>query len=394
MLASYWRAALKIAAVPILALNAVAQQPHLDVAKAPHLKVDLQTALQGGVDWLLANQAKDGTWGSHHSPRPIEVLCDVPGSHQSFRVATTSLCVMALEQSRVKTPEVKQAISRGIDALLAQHDVKRPSGLEHYTTWGLGYGLQAFGEHLKAHPDDPRKKQIHAACKTMVQRLKKHQCLDGGWGYLSLDEVPTFQPSFTSMSFTTATMLIGLSRAMEVGVEVPEEMVKRAVASIARCETRAKAFTYGEIWRMNPLGSVNNIKGAACRGPGNMEAMALFGKEWSDGRWSHALHALLVEHTRFQIAGIRRPIPHESHYGVSGYFYLFGHYYASLAMKRLPEAKRKRFEPELLKAVLLCREPDGSFWDYPLYSYHKPYGTAYAIMALASLPSATELPQP
>ncbi len=375
-----------------LSVAAPAQQPHLDVADAAHLKVDRQTALAGGVDWLVAHQAKDGTWGSHHSPRPIEVLCDVPGSHQTFRVATTSLCVMALEHSGSKDPAVKKAISRGIDAILAQHDVKRPSGFEHYTTWALGYGLQAFGEHLKAHPDDPRKAQIRAACKTMVKRLQLHQCLDGGWGYLSLDEVPTFQPSFTSMSFTTSTLLIGLSRAKDVGVEVPAKMIERAVDSLKRCETRAKAFTYGEIWRMNPLGSVNNIKGAACRGPGIMEAMTLFGEKWSNDRWSHALNALLIEHTRFQIAGLRRPIPHESHYGVSGYFYLFGHYYASMAIKRLPEKRRAQFESALLKAVLLTREPDGSFWDYPLYSYHKPYGTAYAVMALASLPTSVEFP--
>ena len=37
----------------------------------------------------------------------------------------------------------------------------------------------------------------------------------------------------------------------------------------------------------------------------------------------------------------------------------------------------------LAEAVLACRQPDGSFWDYPLYSYHKPYGTAYALIALA-----------
>jgi hypothetical protein len=32
---------------------------------------------------------------------------------------------------------------------------------------------------------------------------------------------------------------------------------------------------------------------------------------------------------------------------------------------------------------MVCRDPDGSFWDYPLYSYHKPYGTALALIALS-----------
>jgi hypothetical protein len=95
------------------------------------------------------------------------------------------------------------------------------------------------------------------------------------------------------------------------------------------------------------------------------------------------LNALLIDHQRFQIAGLRRPVPHESHYGVSGYFYLFGHYYAALINQRLNAEDQAKYAPLLERAVMLCRQPDGSFWDYPLYSYHKPYGTAFALLVLA-----------
>mgnify|MGYP002848887534 FL=1 len=60
--------------------------------------------------------------------------------------------------------------------------------------------------------------------------------------------------------------------------------------------------------------------------------------------------------------------------------------YAAMMMEQLPEVDRIRNGKDLVSAVLLCRQPDGSFWDYPLYSYHKPYGTAYAIMALSRVP--------
>ena len=33
--------------------------------------------------------------------------------------------------------------------------------------------------------------------------------------------------------------------------------------------------------------------------------------------------------------------------------------------------------------LLPLQEPDGSWWDYQLYGYHKPYGTAYVLMTLA-----------
>jgi len=36
----------------------------------------------------------------------------------------------------------------------------------------------------------------------------------------------------------------------------------------------------------------------------------------------------------------------------------------------------------LLTHMLPYQESDGSWWDYAMWDYHKPYGTAYAIMTL------------
>jgi hypothetical protein len=90
-----------------------------------------------------------------------------------------------------------------------------------------------------------------------------------------------------------------------------------------------------------------------------------------------------VDNHRFAIAGLRRPIPHESWYAVSGYFYLYGQAYAGLTLEHLRPADRRVFGPKIAAAVLKARQPDGSFWDYPLYGFHKPYGTGFALMALA-----------
>ena len=39
---------------------------------------------------------------------------------------------------------------------------------------------------------------------------------------------------------------------------------------------------------------------------------------------------------------------------------------------------------EKLAALIIAKqEKDGSWWDYPLYDYHQPYGTGYCLMALA-----------
>ena len=112
-------------------------------------------------------------------------------------------------------------------------------------------------------------------------------------------------------------------------------------------------------------------------------ALRRFGGKVVPSDFERAFDDLLVRFPDYQKAGVRRPIPHESWFQISGYFYLYGHAYAAWALDELPAARRRRAAELLVQAVLYCRDPDGSFWDYPLYSYHKPYGTAFALVTLA-----------
>ena len=132
----------------------------------------------------------------------------------------------------------------------------------------------------------------------------------------------------------------------------------------------------------NPRSGINERKGSACRNPLCHYALDLFGEAPAEDAYVESLRDLLVRHAGFQKAAVRRPIPHESWYAVSGYFYLYGHAYAAYVLQQLPEAQQRALWPTLVEAVMVCHQPDGSFWDYPLYSYHKPYGTAFALIAL------------
>ena len=68
---------------------------------------------------------------------------------------------------------------------------------------------------------------------------------------------------------------------------------------------------------------------------------------------------------------------------MAGYFYYYGHFYAALCADEL-EPERARTHHARLAAILLpLQEKDGSWWDYPFYDYHQPYGTGFALIALA-----------
>ena len=67
---------------------------------------------------------------------------------------------------------------------------------------------------------------------------------------------------------------------------------------------------------------------------------------------------------------------------VAGYFYYFGHYYGAICLDQLPNDERAPYQAMLAKLMLDRQKKNGSWWDYPLYDYHQPYGTAFALMTL------------
>ncbi len=345
--------------------------------------VPVKEAVDGAIKWLVEHQNENGSWGSHESSRPIEVLASPPGSQYAFRSATTALCIIALRDSGAQTDAVGKAIDKGLDFLLKEYDVKRQSGMEHYNVWAFGYALQCFGEEIRRAPEGPRVKALREASAAVVKRLEEYQTTDGGWGYLSLHPVPTDQPSDTSMSFTTATMLVGLSRAKDVDIQLPQKMIDRAVDHIRRSRLSDDAFLYGEYLKYRPRMGINEIIGSACRTPVCLLVLEMFGEKVSLATYKRVVDNLLISCAPYQKSGVRRPIPHETWFNISGYFYLYGHAYAAYVIEKLDKKDQTKYWPLLNDAVQYCREPDGSFWDYPLYSYHKPYGTAFALIALS-----------
>jgi hypothetical protein len=92
----------------------------------------------------------------------------------------------------------------------------------------------------------------------------------------------------------------------------------------------------------------------------------------------------LISRNGWLSLGRKRPIPHESYFQIAGYFFYFGHYYAALTISQLPADQRPFYQDHLATILIGLQETDGSWWDYPLYNFHKPYGTSFALMSLSA----------
>jgi hypothetical protein len=109
-------------------------------------------------------------------------------------------------------------------------------------------------------------------------------------------------------------------------------------------------------------------------------------RQWGDGKVTDAVLATwldrLFARNLWLDMGRKRPIPHESHFAIAGYFFYFGHYYAALCIEELKPEARPFYQDHLAAVLLPLQEKDGSWWDFPLYNYHQQYGTAFALMSL------------
>jgi hypothetical protein len=346
----------------------------------------LQSSARRGVDFLLQDQNEDGSWGSATRTKGLNIYAPVPGAHHAFRAAVTSLCLAALVESGDTRPEVHQAIQRGW-IWLQQHlpHVRRAETDAIYNVWTHAYSIRALSTLHQQYFGDDVTSQSRAIrlIEQQVQMLARYEGIDGGWGYYDFG-AHTQRPNASPTSFTTATALIALHQAKQLGVAVPEPMVQRAIASMRRQQKPDFSYYYSDNGPTSnrPMWEINRPGGSLGRSQSCNLALRLWGDRSITDQVLEVWLDRLFARNLWLDMGRKRPIPHESHFLVAGYFFYYGHYYAALCMEQLPESQRAAHQAQLARVLLRLQERDGSWWDFPFYDYHQPYGTAMAVMSL------------
>ncbi|MEO0413453.1 MAG: prenyltransferase/squalene oxidase repeat-containing protein [Verrucomicrobiota bacterium] len=346
-----------------------------------------EDAIQRGIDHLVETQNKDGSWGSARQTKGLNIYAPVPSAHQAFRAAVTAMAVAALIESGFAIDgAAKESLERGEAYLLEElPEVRRASADALYNVWAHAYGIEALVNMYARHDGDlPKRERIVSVINGQIKRLGRYTSIDGGWGYYDF-RAQTAKPSSSSMPFTTATALIVLKEASEIpGVEVPEVMVERALAAIQRQRKPDETYLYGEYLRTRPMRDINRGAGSLARTQACSYALRIWGDESVTDEIVTEWLNRLKDRQGWLDMGRKRPIPHESWAAVAGYFYYYGHYYAGKCIALLPDDEQPKQKAQLQKLILDRQDADGSWWDFPFYSYHQPYGTAYAVMTLVS----------
>ncbi|NIP95077.1 MAG: hypothetical protein GWO24_17170 [Akkermansiaceae bacterium] len=351
----------------------------------PVTRAEIDAAIRRGVDFLISSQNRNGSWGAATMTKGLNITADIPGAHHAFRAGTTGLALEGLLASGDRRPETLSAIDRAEAYFLKELPrLRRATTSQLYNTWGHSYGLKALSalyEHREG--DQARRSALRNLAQQQVQMLTRYEDVNGGWGYYDFDEV-TRKPTGIPTSFTTATVMLAMKKARKVmEVELPEREVKRGMAFLRRQQTPDFAYVYSDSHRFRPRYGINRPGGSLCRS----QACNAARRFWDDQSVTDEvlkvwLDRLILRNGWVDIAR-KRPIPHETHFSNSGYFYYYGHYYAMDCIALLPETERSVYYQHYAKIMLSKQEKNGCWWDYPLYSYHQAYGTGYALRVLS-----------
>lgn len=346
-------------------------------------KLELDSAIERGIAFLEQSQTKDGSWGGPTLTKDLNIYAPTPGGHQAFRAGTTALCVAALVDCRDYSYRSDPMIEKGEAWLLKHlHDLRRANQDALYNVWGHAYGIEALARlHTYHDGDQERQRALLAEIQHQIDLLRRYETTKGGWGYYDFHmhlQRPTAEPT----SFTTATVLYALHRARAIGAEVPQDLIDRGLEVLRRQQRPDLAYLYSEDMRTAPGFEVNKPGGSVGRSQACNFVLRLYGdKSVSDASmlaWAKRLYARNL----WLDIGRKRPVPHESWFLVAGYFFYYGHYYAALGLDELPAESRSGMQDQLAHVIIRLQEKDGSWWDYPLYNYHQPYGTGFALMTL------------
>ena len=334
--------------------------------------------IRRGVEFLVKNQQPEGYWGTGLETRGYEVYHMVPGTHDAQRVATTALCVMALREVGET-----EAHRKAVTWLVEHGQARRDHGMLLYNIWAHTYGLQALAREIQLPPEkhvQPVEKMRKAA-QWHLDRLMRYEVFLGGWNYYDF-ESQTQRPSMQATSFGTASGLIALWEARRAGIEVPQKLIDRCVLRLEEMRLPNGAYLYGGDHRYVPRHQANMPRGSVGRTQACNDALWLWGsKKVPESAVRDGLEMFFREHIFIEM-GRQRQYPHEAWYATAPYYYYYGHYYTGRLLERLGPEATKKYGDQLAEVVVPHQEPDGSWWDYAMWDYHKPYGTAFAVMTL------------
>ncbi len=353
---------------------------------ASEIAAAARVAFNRGIEWALTNQRGNGAWGSFETARISEIFLDTQASHRAFGTATTALVAWSLIEPAHTDARCRAALERGLTELLSHDPAGRASGKTFYSVWAHTYMLELAAAVLRDETLASFHEPMRARMAKELLLVRREQGTEGGWGYYDFKFTGVNPSGNESTSFNTAAMILAMKAAEAQGGSVPEGTYEDATRAILRMKLPSGTFAYGTYAQLAPRADYNKVSGSSGRLQScNVALHSVHAGDVTQEVLLRGVQHLRDTHQYIEI-GRGRTRPHEAFYQTSGYYYYFGHYYAACALALVPPSpERAELVRWLAQVMVHDQNPDGSWFDYPLYNYGRAYGTGFALLTLEKL---------
>ncbi len=192
-------------------------------------QAEVHGVVQRGLEWIAQEQSRLGHWEANEGRYPT---------------AMTALAGLALLSEGSTTTQGRYArnIRMAVDYLTSRSN---PNGLigdprrDDRYTYGHGFAMLFLSQLLGEEEDALRREQLVDVLSRAVIFTGRAQTKAGGWGYLSAKDGHGFDEGST-----TVTQVQGLRGCRNAGIEVPKEIIDKAIKYIHKCTTRDGGVQY------------------------------------------------------------------------------------------------------------------------------------------------------
>ncbi len=219
-------AALSAAAVALVCVPAPAQEAGMKK------KVDVDTVVEKGLEWLKRTQAPDGHW-------------EAQGGQYPTTMTALAGMAMLMEGSTLREGKYSDNLVKAVNWFMQRSQANGLLGNPNNPTessryiYGHGFGMLFLASVYGEEEDMDRRKKLEVMLKKAVEFSGKAQTDKGGWGYLTAKEGGNFDEGST-----TITQLQGIRACRNAGIPVPKEIIDKAIKYLRDCTTARGGVIY------------------------------------------------------------------------------------------------------------------------------------------------------
>ncbi len=298
-----------------------------------------EAAIKKGLSWLAKNQARDGSWGSQ-------------GSSGSYRMAMTGLAGLAFLTAGHSPARGVHArtINKALQFVLKnqQRDGLITSSTEGQSMYGHGFAMTLLSQAYGMDPRGELSNKIKACLTKAVKLTARAQSSLGGWYYSP--------NSGSDEGSVTITQVQALRGCANVGIEVPDRVMKQALSYMHKAQN-----------------SDGGIRYSARGGGSSSPALSAAGAE------------LLLMAGEYDSPGTKKVIEYLKRNlkvnAVRSYHRFYTSYYGAMAMLQIGGSHGHQFYTALRKDLLTSQGGNGAWSGSG--SIGPAYSTAMAVTVLA-----------